>query len=180
MTLTTQRRRYAVRTLVLTAAMAGLSWLPALAQERPHPAIDLAFGSLYFADDGVVKEGFAGGAARFYLTPRLSVGPEAAFIVGGNHSHFMLTGNLTCDLLAPVHGVARRVTPFVTAGGGLFRTDQQFFSGPFSHTEGAFTAGGGVRVRVVDHVSAGVEARLGWEMHLRVNGFVTFAVRNER
>jgi hypothetical protein len=180
MILDTHRRPLAVRTLALTMAMAGLSWSPALGQERPHPAFDLAFGSLYFADDGVVREGFAGGAARFYLTPRLSIGPEAAFIVGGNHSHFMLTGNLTCDLLAPVHGVARRVTPFVTAGAGLFRTNQQLFSGPFSHTEGSFTAGGGVRVRVVDRVSAGVEARLGWEMHLRLNGFMTFALGRVR
>jgi hypothetical protein len=145
----------------------------ATAQERPHPSVDLAAGSLLFADDGVVEEGFLGGAARWYFTPRLSVGPEVAFIFGGTHSHLMLTGNLTCDLLAPVPGRPRLLTPFVVAGGGLFRSQQRFVSGSFGHNEGAFTAGGGLRVRAGENVSAGVEARLGWEAHLRLNGFLT-------
>jgi hypothetical protein len=144
------------------------------AQERPQPSIDLAAGSLLFADDGIVKEGFLGGAARMYFTPRLSIGPEVAFIFGDTHSHVMVTGNLTCDVLAPVHGRPRLITPFLVAGGGLFRTQQQFISESFAHTEGAFTAGGGVRVRAGEKVSAGVEARLGWEAHLRINGFLAF------
>ncbi len=160
-----------IATAVLTLAI----WWPrpAVAQERPQPAVDFAAGALLFADDGIVEEGFAGGAVRFYFTPRLSAGPEVAFIFGGSHSHLMLTGNLTCDLLAPVRGLPRRVTPFIVAGGGLFRTHEQFLNGPFAHNEGAFTAGGGVWVRVADNVSAGFEARLGWEAHLRLNGFLT-------
>ena len=146
---------------------------PSFAQERPQPVLEFAAGSLLFADDGVVKENFLGGSGRIYLTPRLSAGPEVAFISGGSHSHLMLTGNLTCDLLAPIHGRQRRVTPFLVVGGGLFSTREQFFNGPFVHNEGAFTAGGGVRVRVGETVSAGVEARLGWEAHLRLNGFLT-------
>lgn len=146
---------------------------PALAQGRPQPALEFALGSLLFADDGVVKEDFLGGSGRIYLTPRLSVGPEVAFISGESHSHLMLTGNLTCDLLSPVHGQPRRVTPFVVVGAGLFSTREEFFNGPFVHNEGAFTAGGGIRVRAGQRVTAGVEARLGWEAHFRVNGFLT-------
>jgi hypothetical protein len=144
----------------------------AVAQQRPAPALEFAAGSLLFADDGVVGEGFFGGDARIYVSPRISVGPEVAFILGDNHSHLMLTGNLTCDLLAPVNRVPRRVTPFVVAGGGLFSTRQQFLTGPYTHNEGAFTAGGGVRVRVAKNVTAGFEARLGWELHLRLNAVV--------
>ena len=145
----------------------------AAAQERPHPSADLAAGSLLFADDGVVEEGFLGASARVYLSRRLSIGPEVAFIFADTHSHVMLTGNLACDLLAPVQGRARLLTPFLVVGGGLFRTQQQFLSGSFAHSEGAFTAGGGLRVRAGENVSAGVEARLGWEAHFRLNGFVT-------
>jgi hypothetical protein len=145
---------------------------PAVAEQRPAPAVEFAAGTLLFADDGVVREGFVGGDARIYVSPRISVGPEVAFILGDNHSHLMLTGNLTCDLLAPVNGVPRRVTPFVVAGGGLFSTREQLFNGPYTHNEGAFTAGGGVRVRVGENVTAGVEARLGWELHLRLNAII--------
>lgn len=143
-----------------------------LAQQRPAPVIEVAAGQLLFADDGVVREPFFGGAARVYLTPRMSVGPEVAFISGEQHSHFMLTGNLTCDLLSPMNGLPRQVTPFLVAGGGLFRTSESFFNRSFGHTEGAFTAGGGVRVRIGENVTAGVEARLGWEPHIRLNALI--------
>ena len=156
----------------LVLALAGIFTSQAAAQERPAPAVEFAAGSLLFPDDGTVTEGFAGGTARVYLSPRVSVGPEIAFIQGRNHSHLMLTGNVTFDLLGPVNGQPRRVTPFVVAGGGLFRSSQQFPSGSFSSTEGAFTAGGGVRALVGKNVILGAEARIGWELHLRVNGLI--------
>jgi outer membrane protein with beta-barrel domain len=146
---------------------------PAAAQERRAPAIDVAAGTLVFPDDGSVSEGFVGGNARFYLTPRLAVGPEVAFISGDTADHLMLTGNVTLDFVGPVNGRPPRVTPFVVAGAGLFRTSEEFASGTFTHNEGAFTAGGGVRVLVADRVSVGGEVRVGWELHTRFNGFVS-------
>jgi len=153
---------------LLSPLMADL----AEAQDRPGPAVELAAGWVGFADDGVVSESLIGGAARFYLLPRISVGPEVAFIHGRNHSHLMVTGNVTCDLLPPMNGRPRQVNPFVVAGGGLFQTREHFFNGIFTSSEGAFTVGGGVRARVGDAVSIGVEARVGWELHLRINGLV--------
>jgi hypothetical protein len=144
----------------------------AIAQDRPGPAAEFSAGWVGFADDGVVSEGMVGGAIRWYVSPRVSVGPEVLFIDGSNHSHFVLTGNFTFDLLSPVNGRPRGVTPFVVAGGGLFQTRETFLNGPFTSTEGAFTAGGGVRARAGDHVNFGVDARIGWELHVRVNGFV--------
>jgi hypothetical protein len=64
------------------------------------------------------------------------------------------------------------VTPFLVGGVGLFQTREEFFDGPFTSSEGAFTAGGGVRARVGDRVTFGVEMRLGWETHIRINGLV--------
>ena len=57
-------------------------------------------------------------------------------------------------------------------GGGMFQTRESFFGDDFTHTEGAFTAGGGVRGAVGDRVTVGLDARLGWETHLRINGVV--------
>lgn len=146
---------------------------PAAAQDRPAPVGEFAAGALFFADDAVVTEGFVGGAGRLYLSPRISIGPEVAFISGDNHSHVMLTGNVTFDLVRPANGRPRTVTPFAVVGGGLFRTSENFPNNRVStHTEGSFTAGGGVRALVSNRVVAGVEARVGWETHIRLNGFV--------
>jgi hypothetical protein len=152
--------------------------IPAYAQDRPAPVVEVAAGALLFPDDGeTVTEGLFGGNARFYVTPRLSVGPEIAFVSGRSHSHLMLTGNATYDFLGPVNGRPARVTPFVVAGAGLFRTNETFRDEDFSSSEGAFTAGGGVRALVGNRVTVGVEARVGWELHVRVNGFVAIALK---
>jgi hypothetical protein len=159
------------------AAVASVMVAPmahrAEAQQRPAPAAEFAAGTLLFADDGVVTEGFVGAAARFYLTPRVSAGPEVASIYGDNHSHLMLTGNVTFDLARPVGGLPRTITPFVVVGAGLFRTRESFPGNEtFTSNEGAFTAGGGVRALVGGRAVVGAEARLGWETHIRVNAFV--------
>jgi hypothetical protein len=160
--------------LAIVPALVSLVALPrpVSAQELPAPVAELHGGTLLFADDAVVKENFIGGAGRFYLLPRVAIGPEIAYISGRRHSHLMLTGNLTFDLLGPANGRPRPVTPFIVAGGGLFQTREQFPGEIFTHTEGAFTAGGGVRARVGDIVTVGAEARVGWELHLRFNALV--------
>jgi hypothetical protein len=48
---------------------------------------------------------------------------------------------------------------------------ESFFAETFTSSEGAFTAGGGVRALVGDRVTIGVDMRVGWELHLRLNGF---------
>ena len=144
----------------------------AAAQQRPGPAVDVAAGWVGFADDGIVSEGMFGGAARWYLLPRISIGPEIVYMSSSHHSHLVVTGNLTFDVLSPIDGKPRRVTPFVVVGGGLFQTRETFFTGDFTSSEGAFTAGGGVRAFAGDRVSVGIDARVGWEPHVRVNGFV--------
>jgi hypothetical protein len=152
----------------LTLALAAFAH-PAAAQDRPVAAVEFAGGALVFADDGAVTEGFVGGSGRFYVSPRISLGPEVSFIQGDNHNHLMLTGNVTIDLAAP----GDKVTPFVVAGAGLFRSNESFPNNTtFSHNEGAFTAGGGVRALVGDYVIVGAEARVGWELHTRFNGFI--------
>ena len=79
----------------------------------------------------------------------------------------MLTGNLTVDLVT-----GRAIEPFVVVGGGLFQTHESFFDDSVTSSEGAFTAGGGVRAHPRDRVSIGLDARVGWETHIRVGGVV--------
>jgi len=55
----------------------------------------------------------------------------------------------------------------------MFQTTQQFPNNDsFMSSEGAFTAGGGVRALAGKYVTVGAEARVGWELHLRVNGTI--------
>ena len=144
----------------------------ATAQEHPPAALEIPAGWMGFADDGIVSESFVGGTGRWYVSPRISIGPEVVFVNGSHHSHLIVTGNITFDLLSPTNGRPRQVTPFLVAGGGLFQSRETFSSGEFTSTEGAFTAGGGVRASAGDRVTIGIDTRVGWELHLRVNGFV--------
>jgi hypothetical protein len=107
--------------------------------------------------------------------PRISIGPEVTFISGESHGHQVVTGNLTLDWLAPRDGTPR-ITPFIVVGGGLHRTSEDFANGPFSSTEGALTVGGGIRAPLGERVAAGIDARMGWEPHLRLTGFVSVGV----
>ena len=159
-------------TLVASAVFATVMANPAAAQDRSGPVAELTAGWVGFADDGIVSESLVGGSARWYVHPRISVGPELVYVIGDNHTHLIVTGNLTWDLFAPVSGRSRRITPFLVAGGGVFQTRETFFSGSFTSNEGAFTAGGGVRAAVGDRVTVGLDTRVGWELHLRVSGSV--------
>ncbi len=159
-------------TLVASAVFATVTANPAAAQDRSGPAAELTAGWVGFADDGIVSEGVVGGSARWYVHPRISVGPELVYVIGDNHTHLIVTGNLTWDLVAPVNGRSRHITPFLVAGGGMFQTRETVFSGSFTSNEGAFTAGGGVRAAVGDRVTVGLDTRIGWELHVRVSGSV--------
>ena len=158
-----------VAVAILATPMAGITE----AQEPPGPVLEVAAGWVGFPDDGIVGEDLVGAAARWYLRPRLSVGPEIVYISGENHQHLMLTGNVTWDVFT-----SGPLASFIVIGGGLFQTRESLFTGPFTSREGAFTAGGGVRATVTDAVLLGVEARVGWETHLRVNGFVGVRLGN--
>lgn len=164
---------------VMTVALGAIALLAspiahtANAQGRPAPAVELAGGWVGFADDGIVSESLIGGAARIYVLPRVGVGPEILYLRAHRHSHFVVTGNVTWDLFAPTNGRPHPVTPFVVVGAGLFQTRETFPSGDFTSSEGAFTAGSGVRAALAgDRITIGIDARVGWELHVRVNGTV--------
>ena len=157
-------RRLLVALAILAAPLAHDA-----AAQNVATAAELSLGWVGFPDDGIVSETMVGGTVRFYLTPQVSIGPEVVYMDGPGHSHLMVTGNLTWDVLPPR---SRLVTPYLVAGGGVFQTRDQFPGGTFKSNEGAFTAGGGLRFTAEGPLIVGVEARVGWELHLRVNGFI--------
>ena len=70
------------------------------------------------------------------------------------------------------------MTPFLLAGGGLFRHADTFQSGPYASTEGTFTLGFGLRAWVSRRTFVAVDARIGWEPHVRLAATVGLALGN--
>jgi hypothetical protein len=155
-----------VRILAVTAM--ALAAPMAVEARQANLSIDLTGAWVGFPDEGIVSETLIGGAVRWNVRPRLSIGPEVVYLQGENHTHLVVTGNVVFDFMPD-----QPVQPFLVAGGGMFQTREEFFDDAFTSREGAFTAGGGVRVRAGDRVSVGIEARMGWEPHIRVGGVVS-------
>jgi hypothetical protein len=99
----------------------------------------------------------------------VSIGGEIVTMSNGDElrdRNVLLTGNIVYDL---VTDGSRRVTPFVVAGGGIFWGRDQVVTGPYWSSDPAFTAGGGLRLRLNEALSAAAEYRIGWELHQRIS-----------
>jgi hypothetical protein len=127
------------------------------------PAMEGAYGGAWFVDESPVAHHVLSGACRWPVTPKLAIGPEASYMIGpGSDRDFILTGNVTYTFRA------RDVAPFVVGGAGLFRHTERFASRTFTSSEGAFTAGGGIRIPIGRRWYVAPEARFGWELHTRI------------
>lgn len=165
------------RVAALTLSLTMASGRPAEAQSRPAPVVEGAVGWAGFVDESVVHHTLVGSAVRLYLSPRLSAGPELTYMVGPRADRdLIVTGNVMFDVLAPTATGPRRLVPFLVAGGGLFRHSDTFQSGPYASTEGAFTVGLGARAWTSRRTYVAVDARLGWEAHLRIAATVGVAL----
>lgn len=118
-----------------------------------------------------------GGAFRYSLGRRVSIGPEVVYMAGpGRDTDVFVTGNVTVDFLVPADGPRPgTVSPYVVAGAGFLVQRSRFGPEGFSNTEGAVTGGAGVRVWITERVYAVGEYRAGWEPHTRVDGGIGFA-----
>jgi hypothetical protein len=135
------------------------------AQDHQRGAVEVVGGWAGFVDDEVINHGLVGGSARWNVSPRVTIGPELVYMIGPvDDRDLILTGNLTFDLSSN-----HSLTPFFVAGAGLFHHSDTVGFGSFSSTEGAFTAGGGVRFVIGERFYVAPEARLGWELHTRLS-----------
>jgi hypothetical protein len=153
--------------VVVVAAFAGI--VPATPRsvfaQAPRVAVEGALGHAGFLDDATIDHSVWGAAGRWYLLPRVAIGPELVYFKGPRQDRDLaITGNVTFDFFA-----GSRITPFLVAGGGLFRHSDRFGARTFTSTEGSFTAGGGVRVPIGERLYIAPEFRVGWEPHYRVS-----------
>ena len=139
---------------------------PVFAQGRGGSAAEGVVGCAGFLDDTIIAHTVSGGSARWYLLPRLAIGPELIYFQGPRDARdLVVTGNLTFDFLAGAHPV----TPFVVGGGGCFRHRDKFGGATFTSTEGSFTGGAGVRLSIGRQFYVAPEFRIGWEPHVRIS-----------
>jgi opacity protein-like surface antigen len=153
---------------VIAFGVALLLPIAASAQHRGWAA-EVGVGWGGFVDDATKNYLVAGGTVRRHLSRRVSIGPE--FVIMSNSDslrdrNVMLTGNVMFDSTPDA-----RVSAFAIGGVGMFWGREQLRDGPYWSNDPAFTAGGGLRSNVTKSVTAGVEYRIGWELHQRVSGF---------
>ena len=150
---------------------------PLLAQDKPPVIIEAAVGWSGFIDEVWDHFPTVGGGARFFVTPRVAIGPEVTYLTGAGDSldasHLTVTGNLTFDFVRETAG--RRVVPYLAVGGGFIRQRTLVGSGPGSTTlqpyttsEGTVSGGAGVRFALGPRAFIAPEFRLGWEPESRV------------
>jgi hypothetical protein len=168
-------RRFRRTVFVLTAlAVLGVGWpSAAAAQSGTAVAFEGSGGWAAFVDETLESHGVIGGAARFYLTPRISIGPEITYMIGpGSDRDLFVTGNLVFDVFG--RKARPRVTPYLVVGGGLFQHSARYPWGTFRAHEGAFTGGGGIRIPITPRIYVAPEFRVGWEPHVRASVTVGF------
>lgn len=138
---------------------------------RPAPACETNIGLATFADEDAVEHFQIGAAPRFYLSPRVSVGPEFVYMAGpGEDRDIFFTGNVWFDIVEPGAMGVKRVTPYLVAGVGVMaHRDFLFNEGVrWFHKEVGFSGGIGARIALNDRWYVAPEARLGSELHARL------------
>jgi hypothetical protein len=147
-----------VLAVLIPIALAG-----AASASAQTPTVDGVYGRAWFVDDAAIPHHTLAAAVQVPVTAKLSIGPEVSFLIGpGSDRDLIATGNVTYAFRPT------GVSPFVVAGGGLFRHSDRFGAATFTSTEGAFTTGGGVRVPIAPRWFVAPEARVGWELHTLV------------
>ncbi len=159
--------------IAVLSALAVLGTSPATAQPLRLSSVEVVTGHAGFVDEAWDHRVMAGGAARFALGPRFTVGPEVVYLDGRSGAHeITVTGSGTIDLVNPA--VPRHVVPFVVFGAGLIRQTSLVGGGPgttglfpYSTSEGTVSGGIGARIRLGRRLFVAPDIRLGWEPETR-------------
>ena len=166
--------------LIIISTLSGVGQ-PVFAQDKPAPIVEAVVGQSGFIDEAWDYFGTIGGGVRLFVTPRLAIGPEVAYLSGElDASNLTVTANMTFDIVRDDGG--RRVVPYLVAGGGYLRQKTLVGGGPgstalvpFTSSEGTMSAGIGARIALGSQMFVAPEFRLGWEPESRLA--VTIGVR---
>ncbi len=157
--------------LLIAAAAAALitaSSNQAFAQEQEkQEAEGLAVEAMagYVARYGAVVDhyGAVGVAARWYVSPRVSFGPELAFMIGRRRARELtLTGSMVVDFPRP------EAAPFFVVSLGGSRFSDNYGGGGFVVHDAVLLLGGGVRVPLREGWYVAPEASIGGVGRARV------------
>jgi hypothetical protein len=140
----------------------------AQAQERPALIVEAVVADAAFIDEVWDHFFLIGGGARGYVTSRLAVGGEVAYMRGeAEAANTTILGTLTFDLRPPDSG---RLMPYVIVAGGAVRQRTLVGTGPggppvlvpFISWEGTVAGGVGARIRLGSRVFVAPEFQFGW------------------
>jgi hypothetical protein len=158
--------------LIITVMMSAVGQ-PVVAQDKPAPMIEAVVGQSGFIDEAWDYFGTIGGGMRLFVTPRLAIGPEVAYLSELDASNLTVTATMTFDLVRD--DGTRKVVPYLVAGGGYLRQQTLVGGGPestalvpFTSSEGTMSAGLGARIALGSNVFVAPEFRLGWEPETRI------------
>jgi hypothetical protein len=156
-----------VRLLIFTILLLGSSLH---AQQRPRPEIKGAAGWVGFIDEDWIDHGVFGGAARFYLTPRIGVEPEILYMIGpGSDRDVTVIPHITFDFQA-----RDKVKPYVIGGAGLLHHSEKFGPIKFTHNEWVGNGGIGVKFFLTPNLFVAPEFRMGFETIFRTTASIGF------
>ena len=166
--------------LIITLILSAVGQ-PVFAQDKPAAIVEAVVGQSGFIDEAWDYFGTIGGGVRVFVTPRLAIGPEVAYLSGASDaSNLTITANMTFDIVRDDGG--RKVVPYLVAGGGYLRQRTLVGGGPgstalvpFTSSEGTMSAGLGARIALGSQMFVTPEFRLGWEPESRLA--VTIGVR---
>jgi hypothetical protein len=149
------------------------------AQDRPAPIVEGVTGYAGFVDEEWIDRTMIGAGARVFVTPRIAIGPEYAYLRGARDEHdWTLTGNATIDVLVERGPARRPVIPYVAVGAGYLRQTNQVGTGPFTSAEGTVSGGLGARIALGPRFFISPEFRMGWEPELRIG--LMFGMRGRK
>lgn len=161
---------------LITAILCGAAD-QAVAQEEPAPIAEVVVGRSGFIDEAWDYFTTIGGGVRFFVRPRIAIGPEIAYLSGNSSdleaSSVSITGVLTFDVVRD--DGTQRVVPYIVASAGYLRQRPLLGRGPglpglapFVSTEGTVSGGVGARIALGSRWFVAPEFRLGWEPESRI------------
>jgi hypothetical protein len=146
-------------------------WPGTLAAQESVPMVDISYGSFGFED---AAEFFVGGAARWYVLPRVSLGPEFLHLRGDRHTHEMFTGNVVMDLTRGRDQPGAAVPFALIAAGVSHGRGISMYGAPFRSTTATVMTGVGIRAVFSRRVTISGDLRIGLdELYGRLAGTIT-------
>ena len=161
MTPKSNARRHGLSRPLAAAALVLFCFFPARAQQAddltpPKVEARATFGASGFGDEIEYPHVVAGGSVRFYLTRRLSVGPELLYMRhSADDQDYLFTPAVAYDLTDP----RKRAVPYIIGGVGAFQHRGRFGSSP---TTWSADVGAGVKLFLNNRIFLAPEARIGY------------------